>query len=116
MEEVEKQEQPEISGPNGSNKIDFSVVVSNFYKELKRRSFSGRNPELGKMIKCQLCTLRHRESQCHMKDQVFAKRADGTLRIAKGQRAHPQANPFWRARPGIFRFIPGVDKFVRIVR
>lgn len=30
-------------------------------EEIRRRSFSGRHPELGKMIKCQVCGLRHRE-------------------------------------------------------
>lgn len=40
-------------------------------EELKRRSFSGRHPELGKMIKCQVCRLRHRDSQkC---EQKFSK-------------------------------------------
>jgi len=36
------------------------------------RSFSGRNSALGKMIKCQVCSHRHRESIIHK--QVFAKR------------------------------------------
>lgn len=30
-------------------------------EEIKKRSFSGRNPEIGKMIKCQVCNHRHRE-------------------------------------------------------
>jgi hypothetical protein len=37
-------------------------------KEIKSRSFSGRNPELGKMIKCQVCQKRHRDSiKCEQK-------------------------------------------------
>ena len=37
-------------------------------EEIKRRSFSGRNPELGKMIKCQVCQRRHRSSiKCEQK-------------------------------------------------
>jgi hypothetical protein len=31
--------------------------------EIRRRSFSGRHPELGKMIKCQVCGRRHRENE-----------------------------------------------------
>lgn len=35
---------------------------------LKSRSFSERHPELGKMIKCQVCQTRHRSSQkCQQK-------------------------------------------------
>ena len=30
-------------------------------EEIKKRSFAGRHPELGKMIKCQVCNRRHRE-------------------------------------------------------
>jgi hypothetical protein len=38
-------------------------------KEIKGRSFSGRHPELGKMIKCAVCGLRHRkeERKCEQK-------------------------------------------------
>jgi hypothetical protein len=36
--------------------------------EIKGRSFSGRHPELGKMKKCFVCSLRHRESKkCEQK-------------------------------------------------
>jgi len=37
---------------------------------IKQRSFSGRNPELGKMFKCQVCRTRHRKSK--VCEQVFA--------------------------------------------
>lgn len=37
--------------------------------EIKHRSFSGRNPELGKMINCGRCSLRHRSTQCHINAQ-----------------------------------------------
>lgn len=40
--------------------------------DIRSRSFSGRNPELGKMTKCQVCGLRHRIAIVHA--QVFAKR------------------------------------------
>jgi hypothetical protein len=41
-------------------------------KEIYARSFSGRHPELGRMIKCQVCGFRHREAIQH--NQIFAKR------------------------------------------
>lgn len=34
-----------------------------FYESLKDRSYSGRHPELGKMIKCAVCGLRHRAAK-----------------------------------------------------
>jgi hypothetical protein len=41
--------------------------------EVKSRPFSARNPELGRMIKCQVCGLRHRSVQkC---EQKFTNRA-----------------------------------------
>lgn len=37
-------------------------------EEIKRRSFSARHPELGRMIKCQVCQTRHRDSKkCEQK-------------------------------------------------
>ena len=37
-------------------------------EELRRRSFSARHPELGKMVKCQVCNRRHRDSiKCEQK-------------------------------------------------
>lgn len=36
--------------------------------EIRNRSFSGRNPELGKMIKCPVCQTRHRAAKkCEQK-------------------------------------------------
>jgi hypothetical protein len=34
---------------------------------IRARSFQGRNPDLGKMFKCQICKLRHRGEQCEQK-------------------------------------------------
>ena len=37
-------------------------------KEIRSRSFAGRHPELGKMVNCPVCDLRHRDSQkCEQK-------------------------------------------------
>jgi hypothetical protein len=41
-------------------------------KEIRARSFSGRHPELGRMINCQVCDRRHRESEHH--EQKFTTR------------------------------------------
>lgn len=95
------------------------IAVEKFHKAFRQRSFSERNPELGKMIKCALCGRRHRETQCHMKEQIFTKNKKGVAcdaRVVENPRhIRGTANPFWRAHPGVFQFIPGVNKFVRIV-
>lgn len=38
--------------------------------EIRDRSFSGRHPELGRMVNCQFCGLRHRENERRC-EQVF---------------------------------------------
>lgn len=38
-------------------------TVENALLEIRGRSFSGRHPELGKMIKCQVCGTRHRKNE-----------------------------------------------------
>lgn len=40
--------------------IEGIVAAENALAAIKQRSFSGRHPELGKMIKCQVCKARHR--------------------------------------------------------
>jgi hypothetical protein len=83
-------------------------------EEIKRRSFSGRNPELGKMIKCQVCQKRHRDSikcvqvfttkwfeedlETGVVEPIFALAAQNTRfgivgRLPfKGKRIHPHPN------------------------
>jgi len=39
-----------------------SGAIAKLRAEIADRSFSGRHPELGKMVKCQICHLRHRSS------------------------------------------------------
>lgn len=46
-------------------------------EEIRNRSFSGRHPELGKMINCQFCGLRHRENERKC-EQKFAEK-DGVI-------------------------------------
>lgn len=54
-EEIEK---PEYESPKAS--IEAIIAADKALKEIRHRSFSDRNPELGRMIKCQVCGLRHR--------------------------------------------------------
>lgn len=39
-----------------------SDAIAKIRDEIADRSFSGRHPELGKMVKCQICGQRHRSS------------------------------------------------------
>jgi hypothetical protein len=38
-------------------------AIAKFREEFENRSFSGRHPELGKMVNCKICGLRHRSVQ-----------------------------------------------------
>lgn len=111
----------EHSGPDGESIAGLAVAVDTFQKEFKRRPFSGRNAQLGKMIKCPLCSQRHRESQCYMKDQKFANRpgtpeGESDPMTAETKTLRTSANPFWRSHPGVMQFVPALKKYVRIVR
>jgi hypothetical protein len=46
--------------------------------EIRSRSFAGRHPELGRMINCQFCSLRHRENERKC-SQTFAKTEEGVV-------------------------------------
>lgn len=39
-----------------------NAAIAKTWAALRNRSFSGRNPQLGRMIKCQICGRRHREN------------------------------------------------------
>lgn len=57
---------PEFEPPKPTAKGLVASILA--LEEIKRRSFSGRHPELGRMIKCQVCRLRHRDSlKCEQK-------------------------------------------------
>jgi hypothetical protein len=51
------------------------IAAEEALKAIRQRSFADRHPELGKMINCPVCDLRHRESiKC---EQKFAKDSEG---------------------------------------
>lgn len=90
--------------------IELEIARQRFAKELPQRSFSGRNPELGPMIKCAQCGLRHRDNVKH--DPIKYK--EGTAQTEHGR---PVANAAgWRAKPGRMYWIKELKKFVTINR
>jgi hypothetical protein len=90
--------------------IRLLVAKEAFEKGLKNRSFSGRNPELGPMIKCARCGLRHRDNVKH--DPIKYK--EGTTQSEHGR---PAANPAgWRAKPGKMYWIKELKKFLTVTR
>lgn len=76
-------------------------AVEQFEESFHDRSFSARNPELGKMIKCDGCGLRHRSSIVH--ERKFATDIRGVScepRIAQPKQYRHQANRYgWCQRP-----------------
>jgi len=49
-------------------------VIEKALKDMRARSFSGRNPELGRMINCPVCERRHRETQIMKSHPKFGGR------------------------------------------
>ena len=53
-EEIQSQPKPTEAGQQ---------AAAEAIEAIKGRSYSGRHPELGKMISCKICGLRHRENE-----------------------------------------------------
>lgn len=68
---------PEIQPQEQNNALE--SVVEQFHRGRQTKSYGDRHPELGKMIKCQVCNQRHRGSPCIA---VYAKNEDGSERLA----------------------------------
>jgi hypothetical protein len=66
---VEPQGEPFVTTPELQAAIDAALAA------VLTRSYSGRNPALGKMVNCAVCRSRHREmgAKC---EQVFTHRVD----------------------------------------
>lgn len=63
------------------------AAVEAALKAIRGRSYSGRNPHLGKMINCQFCGLRHRENErkCEQKFAVELAPPDGMTQLTPRQ-------------------------------
>lgn len=56
------------------------AAVAEALQAIKDRSFSGRHPELGKMINCHVCHDRHRQNERNC--QIVYHKIDGVEQIA----------------------------------
>jgi hypothetical protein len=90
-----------IPTPETVDKFELDTAIAEFEERRHGLSFSGRHPELGKMIKCDGCGLRHRSSIHH--ERKFATDIHGdpcAPRIAEPKRFRQVANRYgWRTRP-----------------
>lgn len=99
-----------------SDTLALSLAKQKFEKEFKERSFSGRNPTLGPMIKCAQCGLRHRDNVKHEPIKYTNKPGTSEPMVAETKRFRPVGNRFWPSRPGVMTWIAGLNKFVRLTR
>jgi hypothetical protein len=87
----------ESNPQNSVQKSTLDRLIGEFREHQKEKSFSGRHPELGKMVNCPVCSRRHRTAEICI--QVFAKNEDEVELIAKG-RGHGKGriNRHWNKR------------------
>ena len=65
---------------------EIQKVIDAFKEKYANRTFSGRHPELGKMINCPICTRRHRASQvCHQQFVKVLTPPEGLTSLTKFQ-------------------------------
>lgn len=84
-EELKVQSELDISALN--------AAIENFKNRYAKRSFSGRHPDLGKMIKCRVCSRRHRSSLvCAQNYSVEAKPRHRYVPKAKRYNPHHSQN------------------------
>lgn len=92
----------EITGTEKLNGIyqvkpEIKDAIARIREKEKEKSFSGRHPELGKMINCQFCDRRHRSSILCF--QVFAKDKNDIELIARGHgHGHGRLTRHWNKR------------------
>jgi hypothetical protein len=70
----------ELENTSRNNSVEQALQA--VHERIRVLSFSGRHPDLGKMFKCQVCGIRHRQAERDCK-QVFAKR--GAMELIAGQ-------------------------------
>jgi len=120
MPETLNDEQIQNAANKLTNFILTHVAAERFKREFRMRSFSGRNPQLGPMIKCVQCGLRHRDNVRH--DPIRYANKPGTPEgesnpmTAETKKFRGQANPFWRAKPGRYVWIKELKKFLTLTR
>lgn len=85
-ENVATQADDVVSEQANAASEDLLKAVESFKQSFRDRSFSGRNPDLGKMIKCRVCTRRHRSSQ--VCEYQFAK-----VRVSHSKENYRQTEP-----------------------
>lgn len=78
--ESHEQELGKIQAAN--ERTEIQNAIDRFRAQFREKSFSERHPELGKMVKCQICNKRHRSVIACI--QVFAKDKNEEELIAKG--------------------------------
>jgi hypothetical protein len=108
--ELTKDGVTKVNGRTAEEIVDLQIATERFKVSLTERSFSGRNPELGPMIKCAQCGRRHRDNVKH--DPIKYK--EGTTQAEHGRPAANAAG--WRAKPGKMYWIKELKKFVTINR
>jgi hypothetical protein len=98
-------EQEVLESPSISEEL--KQAIAEFRETFKERTFSQRHPELGKMINCYVCGLRHRSAQ--VCEQRFAKvrvgdtdqtRQTGPVNPKRryGMGSNKRINPHWNRK------------------
>jgi hypothetical protein len=101
-----------------AKKVEHDLAVKEaseqFEKSFRQRSFSGRNPELGPMIKCAECGRRHRDNERHDAIRYAINAETGEVMTAKTKHLRVPADPYWRPKRGIFVWFNTLNKFVKL--
>lgn len=78
---------------------NLAIAIKKFKKIVSEKSFSGRHPELGKMVNCAICGLRHRSSKiCQQRHVVDLKILPYLMELTPFQR-HGRASFKKRINP-----------------
>lgn len=77
--------------PKDSVKTQLNEVVDSFLDDFSSRSFSGRHPELGKMVNCAVCFRRHRSNiVCKQTFIIELKPPEGLTNLTRFQQVGRQ--------------------------
>jgi hypothetical protein len=82
---------------NEYERTEIQNAIDRFREKYHNKSFSGRHPELGRMINCPICDRRHRTSEICL--QRFAKTEEGVELVARGHgHGKGRINRHWNKR------------------